>query len=626
MSDALTFGPVAPGSALAWAPLPRGAVRLDPTGDLGAWQERNALTTLPHAIAQLEESGTLGNLRRARDRTPTPFRGYHFADSDVYKTCEAVAWEIGRSGTRAFDAFLDDVVALLRAVQRPDGYLSSWTQGSGLDGGPVVEPFSDPRWGHELYCFGHLIQAGVALDRAAGRDDLLAVARATADLLVRRRAERGVTDLDGHPEVETALVELFRHTGERAYLDLAGDMVAARGHGTLGPDRLGPHYFQDHAPVADSLEATGHAVRQLYLNAGVEDVLAEGSGDPRWFDAMAAQWRTAHDQKMYVTGAMGSRHFDESFGDAYELPPDRAYAETCASIADVQWTYRMLLREPRREHGDAIERALHNSVRSAVSASGTEFFYSNPLHLRAGHREEENAPSRRTPWYHCACCPPNIARLVASLDTYVATASADELAVHLLAAGEIDVPEHLGSGTLSIQTAYPAEGALALRLAGTLRPGATVAVRVPGWAEGVEADDDGFRRFDDAALAGGVTITLPMDVVARHAHPRADAVRGCVALTRGPLVYCVEQADVVGHSVEDVRVALDAAFEVLPGLAPSGLPALRAQASAVVVDAAEPYPAQAPAERRTPVELTAVPYADWGNRSPGPMRVWVPVA
>lgn len=630
-------GPVAPRATarLAQRPLPATSVRLDPAGHLGRWQSLNADATLPHSIRMLEESGALPNLRRVTGEHDGPFVGYQFADSDVYKVLEAIGWEIGRTGTDAFDDFLDRTLDLLERAQDADGYLNSFVQ---VD--RPGERWADLRWAHELYCAGHLVQAAVALHRGAGRTDYLALARRYADLVVATFGPEGRAGYCGHPEVETALVELYRETGHEPYLATARRMVDERGQdlALLGPDRLGAHYFQDHAPVRASLEATGHAVRQLYLNAGVTDVSTE-LDDDALLTAMRAQWDSAHHQKMYVTGAMGSRHFDESFGDAYELPPDRAYAETCAAIADVHWSYRMLLVDGGSEYADAIERALHNAVAASVSADGCAFFYSNPLHLREGHREEENAPSRRTPWYSCACCPPNIARLVASLHAYLATATDDALRLHLYGAATVEIPEHLGTGTVRVDTAYPADGRVLVEVDGALT--GSLALRVPGWAAGVRATVDGAvldgASRADLPLQDGylvlpagtrrVELDLDMPATAVAAHPRVDAVRGSVALVRGPVVYCVEQADHPdGPSVEDVRLRAGAPLTVEPGDGP--LP--RIVAEGVAADAADAplYGAAAGAAvpAAGPVRLTAIPYAQWGNRTPGAMRVWLPVA
>ncbi|MDM8085418.1 glycoside hydrolase family 127 protein [Cellulomonas cellasea] len=631
-------GPVAPRAAerLAQQPLPASSIRLDPDGHLGAWQRLNAAATIPHCVEMLEDSGALDNLRRVVGRADGPHVGYNFADSDVYKVLEAIGWEIGRTGTAEWDGFLDATLELLAAVQDADGYLNSWVQGTRPD-----ERFSDLRWSHELYCTGHLVQAAIALHRGAGRTDFLDLARRAADLLVRRFGPDGQIGVCGHPEIETALVELYRTTAHDPYLDLARRMVDARGQGLLGPDRLGPHYFQDHAPVRASREATGHAVRQVYLNAGVTDVYTE-QGDPSLLGAMRDQWASAHEQKMHLTGALGSRHFDESFGDPYELPPDRAYAETCAAIGDVMWGHRMLLVEGGSRHADAMERALLNAIAAAVGEDGRAFFYSNPLHLRAGHREEENAPSRRTPWYACACCPPNIARLVASLHAYVSTRDEDTLYVHLLTAAEIDLPPGLGQGTLRVTTDYPASGVVHVELDGRLADGAAIALRTPGWAtqwslavDGIEVGEpevrDGYVVVRGSASARlRVDLELAMEPRLVAAHPRVDAVRGTRAVLRGPVVYCVEQADHPGQgSIEDLVLLPGAEIGVTPG-APGSLPTLRLAAVTRPAGDAGLY-ATAPAGERDVaacewVEATAIPYARWGNREPGPMRVWLPLA
>lgn len=626
-------GPVAPRDTarLVRHPLPATAVRLDPDGHLGRWQHLNADATLPHCLRMLEESGAMDNLRRLVGESDAPHVGFMFADTDVYKTAEAIGWEIARTGTERYDEWLTGTADLLRRVQQPDGYLQSHVQGT-----RPGDQFADLRWEHEMYCTGHLVQAAVALHRACGRTDWLAVARRAADLLVERFGPDGAAGYDGHPEVETALVELYRETGHRPYLNTAARIVDERGQHLrlLGPDRLGAHYFQDHAPVREAREATGHAVRQLYLDTGVADLVTE-VGDRALMSALVDRWTSAHTQKMYLTGAMGSRHFDESFGDPYELPPDRAYAETCAAVADIQLSYRLLLLTGHHRYADAMERALLNAVAASVSADGTAFFYSDPLHLREGHREEENAPSRRTPWYSCACCPPNIARLVASVHAYLATTSEDILWLHLPAALTVDLPSSVGTGTLTARTGYPADGRIDLEVEGTLT--GTVAVRLPGWADpgGVRAVADGAALGagavrDGYLLLGPGTrcarIDLPMAPVLVTVHPRVDAVRGQIAVQRGPVVYCLEQAD---HDVpvEDLRLRADTAWTVLPPDRPGALP--RLSADGVHVDPAGVglyAPLGSPQPDGRPVRLTAVPYATWGNRSPGPMRVWVPLA
>ncbi|HLV55826.1 MAG TPA: beta-L-arabinofuranosidase domain-containing protein [Actinotalea caeni] len=597
-------------------PLAIPAVRLGEGGVLGGWQRRNAEATIGHCVAQLESSGVLDNFRRVVGESGAPYRGFVFADSDLYKTIEAVAWEIARSGTDRWDAWLDDVIGLVARVQEPSGYVMTWIQG--------VHPekrFAELHWTHEMYVAGHLIQAAVALDRAVGRDDLLRIATAFADLLDRRFGPGREEGVCGHPEIETALVELYRHTGVERYLALAQRMVDLRGRGLLKVGNLGATYFQDHAPVRQARDAVGHAVRQLYLNAGVTDVHLE-TGEPALLEAMQAQWDSAHHRKMYLTGAFGSRHRDEAFGDDYELPSDRAYAETCATIADVHWSWRMLLAtgEPAA-YAETIERELHNALAAAVGDDGTTFFYANPLQLRPDRFSEENAPRERRAWYSCACCPPNLARLLAQVSAYVATSTDDELALHLYADAEIDVPAHLGGGVLRVETSYPDDGAVRLRHDGD-RP-LRLALRVPSWSSRTvldgapaEADADGYLRVD---LAGAATLELDLAPRWTRAHHRADALRGARAIEVGPRVYCVEQVDLPDDvALDDLVVDERAPLVRADGATVRTTAAVRPRADALYGPTEQDLSAGE-------VAVVAIPFARWGNRGSSAMRVWLPV-
>ncbi|MFD0523508.1 glycoside hydrolase family 127 protein [Paractinoplanes durhamensis] len=439
-------GPAAPTpSALAALhPLALDAVRLDPDGLLGGWQARNAAATIPHCIEQLATYGNLDNLRRVIGDADAEFKGMWFADTDVYKTLEAVAWEIGRSGGSA--EFLTDIAALLEKAQEPDGYLDSYYQVERRD-----QQWSDLGFSHEMYIAGHLIQAAVAAARAAAAPQLLTVARRFADLLVRRFGAGAADVIDGHPEVETALVELYRVTDHRPYLDLALRFLDLRGHGSLGDGRFGPRYWQDHEPLRTADEVTGHAVRQMYLLAGAVDVAVE-TRDENLLAAAERLWDSALASKTFLTGGQGSRHKDEGFGDPYELPPDRAYAETCAAIGSFQLAWRLLLATGKAGYADEMERLLYNGIAASTALDGKSFYYSNPLQLRTGHDgSHEDTPSQRLTWYSCACCPPNLARLMASLHAYAATSTAAGLQLHLYAAGTVTAAGY----ALDVQTSYP---------------------------------------------------------------------------------------------------------------------------------------------------------------------------
>jgi uncharacterized protein len=629
-------GPVAPRSAsgVRVRPLPLGAARLHPSGLLGAWQDLNRDATLPHCIAHVEERGNVDNLRRVIGGADGDFRGLPFADSDVYKTLEAAGWELHRAPQPELEEFISATTRLLAQAQEDDGYLNSWFQGVHPD-----RKLREFHWGHEMYCAGHLIQAAVAVARTTGNDDLLAVATRFADLLVQRFGEGGQDAIDGHPEVETALVELHRLTGEPAYLQLAERFVELRGRGVLGDDRFGANYFQDHAPVREATEATGHAVRQLYLAAGVTDVYLEG-GDPTLLAAMEALWEDMYSRKTYVTGAHGSRHRDEAFGDPYELPPDRAYGETCAAIASFHWNWRMLLATGHGRYADAMERVLYNTIASGTSLQGDRFFYSNPLQLRDGHDgDDEDMPSGRLEWYRCPCCPPNLARLVASLDAYLATIDDDGVQLHLLSAGELAADLPGGRAALRVTTDYPWDETATIVVDSDHEW--TLALRVPAWCSGasltvagepvaVSPADDGYVRVQRAWRPGTeVRLTLPMPPRVLVAHPRVDAVRGCVAWARGPVVYCLEQHDQpAGVALEDIRVPAGEAPQAVFGSTVPGVPVVLVGQGSVrrVADGALYADGAVTADDGGSVEVTAIPYFRWANRDPAPMRVWIPTS
>ncbi|MET8854484.1 beta-L-arabinofuranosidase domain-containing protein [Amycolatopsis sp. NPDC004625] len=619
------LGPVHPTSAArsALRPLFLGAVAFAPGSLLGDWQDRNASRTLPHCVEQLDAAGALDNLRRVTGEVDGDRRNMWFSDSDVYKTLEAAAWQLGRDpGDAELRAFLDTTAALVAKAQEDDGYLNSAFT--------VDKPelkWRELHWSHELYCAGHLIQAAVAAARAGVGAQLVTVARRFADLIVERFGD--VDDVDGHPEIETALVELYRVTGHRPYLDQALRFLDLRGRGLLDGERFGSRYLQDHEPVREADEAAGHVVRQLYLLAGVVDVAVE-IRDDALLDAARRLWADAFGAKTYLTGAQGSRHRDEAFGDPYELPPDRAYGETCAAIASFQWNWRMLLATGESRYADEMERVLYNAIAGSTAVDGTHFFYANPLHLRTGHDgSHEDAPSQRLPWYSCACCPPNLARLVASLSGYVATTDSGGLQVHLYAAGTVQTTVDGVDVRVETRTGYPWDGRVELTV--TTRAPLMLALRIPAWAEGALVDGapadvrDGYAEVR-RDWTGGATVTLELPMPARivRPHPRIDAVRGCAAVTRGPLVYCLEQADLPGGvTLEDVR--LDPATPFSAASLPDVPVALTAAGRVEVPASAELYGSgtSAPGE---PIDLTLIPYFLWGNREPGPMRVWLPLA
>jgi DUF1680 family protein len=628
-------GPAVPTAA---AGIRRQALGLDScriTG--GFWaprQQANAERAIPAGREQLESAGNLQNLRLAAGIGEGEAVGPVFADSDVYKWLEAVAWEYGR---RPADGLLDaqrEVTEVTAAAQCDDGYLDSVVQVRyGEEGRYQKLP-----WSHEHYCAGHLIQAAVAQSRCTGDQTLLKVAVRLADHLVATFGPDGINDVDGHPVIEMALVELYRETGTEAYLDLARWFVEARGRGVIERHGHEPTYFSDRVPVREAVTVEGHAVRAVYLAAGATDVAVE-TGDTELLDALKTQFAHMWATKTYLTGGLGARWEGEAFGDEYELPADRAYAETCAAIGGIQWAWRMLLATGEASYADALERMLYNGFLAGVSLGGDEYFYVNPLQHRGGaHPDGNRSPAHgRRGWFECACCPPNIMRTLSGLDGYLATRDDSGLQIHLYAAGEV-AAELPGRGVVgaAVATDYPWDGAVRLTIAETVDGPWALELRIPGWADGATVDGEQvaagtYHRIEREWSAGDVVeLVLPMDVRTVSADPRVDAVRGCVALERGPLVYAVEQVDQAeGVLVDDLHLIAgrDVVATYEPGLL-GGVTMLRTRGRIGTghTDAVWPYPAAGStvASMGEEVEVVAIPYFAWANRAIGAMRVWLP--
>jgi len=622
-------GPVAGSRLGVVVPIGAGDVRLG-DGTLGRWQRRNRAVTIPHGIAALEDEGALDNLRRLIGASDARFRGPVFVDSDVYKVLEGVAWELGRAEDAELRAFYENTIGLLAHVQDEDGYLDSAFQREDR----AQERWTDFAGGHELYCAGHLIQAAVASARALGDDRLLTIAARFADLIVRLFGGPESSAYPGHPEIEYALVELYRLTGRREYLRTAQAFVDRRGTGWLGRGAFGSTYFQDDAPIRATGVMRGHAVRALYLNSGATDVYLE-TGDPTLLAALKTQWDDMVTRRSYITGGTGSRHRDEAFGDAYELPSDRAYAETCAGIGTMHWAWRMYTATGEARFADFFETALYNVVADGISEGGTQFFYSNPLQLRADHVSvQEEATAHRLDWYFCACCPPNLMRTFASIESYIASVSDDELQLVQYTRSRIETSVRGGRVVLEVDTDYPLDGVVHITVVEGVGEG-TLALRIPSWntsrrvylnGERVDVDSEqGWLRLH-GALAAGTDIRVEFDMSPEfvRADPRVDAVRGAVALRRGPVVYCLEQGD---NASDLERVAVDPGHAPVETTASTPLGPVVRCAGALIASTDGPlyasWPPPDPTDLRE-VDLHFRPYSTWGNGPPGAMRVWLP--
>ncbi|RPE46187.1 hypothetical protein EDD90_9518 [Streptomyces sp. Ag109_O5-1] len=631
-------------------PSPVGPVRLTPdartalrpaaaTIGAGFWHERrttNARVSLPQGPDLLESAGNLHNLRLAAGTAEGEFRGaYPFVDTDVYKWLEAASWQLAQEDDEALAAEVDRIVALVAAAQQPDGYLNTWFQL--VKGG---ERYQDLRWGHELYCAGHLIQAAVAHHRATGRPELLDVARKFADHLDSVFGLPGsgkpLDGIDGHPEVETALVELYRETGERRYLNLAGYFVDRHGHGLLG----GEAYCQDRVPLREATDVEGHAVRQLYLLAAAADLAAE-TGEAELRSTGERLWRAMTTTKTHLTGGLGAHHDKEDFGDPYELPNERAYCETCAAIASVQWSWRLALLTGEARYSDLIERTLFNGFLAGVSLDGERWLYVNPLQVRDGHTDTGGDQSaRRTRWFRCACCPPNVMRLLASLQHYLASSDEQGLQIHQFVTGTYGTDQV----RVRAETDYPWHGTIAFTVEETPADSPwTLSLRIPQWCRefrvrcGEETYDfpvdDGWLRLSRTWTPGDrVVLELVLEPRLTAADPRVDAVRGCVAIERGPLVHCLEQADHPGGGLDDIVLdpSRPLAVKHRPDLLGGVTTVVAAGRRRRIPDRGWwPYPTASgsdPEPDGEPVELTAVPYPVWANREDGSMRVWLPTS
>lgn len=638
--------------ASAAAP-PPGAQRLTPVPftrvriDDAFWAPRrltNQRVSVPHQYEMCRKTGRIDawRLQWKPGMEPVP---HIFWDSDVAKWIESASYHLAEQRDPLVEAEIDEVVDLMAKAQRPDGYLNShFIQ---------VEPelrFKNLGHWHELYCAGHLMEAAVAYRQATGKRRMLDVVLRYARLIDATFGPGKRDGTSGHPEIELALVKLYRATGERRWLDLALFFLNERGRKPsvferemegLTPEQAATHraffvkpdgsfnteYSQDQLPVREQTLPVGHAVRAMYLYSGMTDVGAE-TGDRSLLEACRRLWTSLTARRMYLTGGIGPSGHNEGFTGDYDLPNDTAYCETCASVGLVLWAHRLLQVERDGRYADVMERALYNGALDGIALDGRHFFYSNPLESRGSHHRQE--------WFGCACCPGNISRLLASLGGYVYSESPDGVFVHLYAKGEATLDLDGRRVVLRQDTRYPWQGRVTLSVEPQRPSRFALSLRIPGWARAdeVRLALNG-RRLGTAPSAGYVTIRrtwakgdsvlldLPMPVERLHAHPAVRADAGRVALQRGPLVYCLEGAD---NPFPLDRVVLPAAA-TLTARHESGL-----LGGVTVIDGTADLLEQTdwsdvlyrgtPAGRRV-VGIRAIPYYAWDHRAPGEMRVWL---
>lgn len=619
-----------------WMPVSWKAVTIDDT----FWTPHlrvNREQTLPLIYRISQETGRIDNFRLNWKPGMEPIP-HIFWDSDVAKWIEAASYSLGTHPDPELEAKVDEVIGLIAAAQQPDGYLNTYFT--------AVEPtkrWTNLRDWHELYCAGHLIEAAVAHFQATGKRTLLDTMCRYADYIdtvfgSEQGRKRGYP---GHEEIELALVKLYRVTGEKRYLHLSQYFVDERGRQPhyfdkearlRGDDPIVYHhktheYSQAHLPVREQHEVVGHAVRAMYLYSAMAD-LARELHDQGLFDADQRLWDNLCTTRLYITGGLGPSRHNEGFTTDYDLPNETAYAETCAAIGFVFWNHRMLQLDCNAHYADILERALYNGVLSGVSRDGQTFFYENPLASLGGHHREK--------WFRVACCPPNIARLFASLGQYIYSVNDTDIAVHLYMQNTAQVS--IGGREVAVrqETTYPWNGKIALRLSMDKPTRFGLRLRIPGWCEDVqlrvngeafEIDghlEQGYVRVERVWQSGDrVELELAMSVKRMYVHPDVRQDAGCVALQRGPLVYCLEGADnnVPLHRIVVPRTTeLASQFEadVLDGVTIVRGEALVEDDTGWVGRLYRSWPASL-----QPCVITAIPYYAWDNREPGEMRVWL---
>ncbi|WP_193227720.1 glycoside hydrolase family 127 protein [Aureimonas psammosilenae] len=558
-----------------------------------------------------------------------------FWDSDFGKSIETAAYALFAKPDPTLEARVDEVIEAYGRLQDENGYLNSWYQ--------RIEPgkrWTNLRDCHELYDAGHMMEGAVAYYHATGKRRFLDIMARYADHIAEvfgpnEGQKRGYC---GHPEIELALVRLARATGEQRYLDLARFFVNERGQdphyfdieaARRGRDPKDYHfanheYTQSHEPVREQRHVVGHAVRAAYLYSGMADISTE-FGDETLKPALEALWGHLTDKNLYVTGGFGPSAHNEGLTFDYDLPNETAYAETCAAVALVFWANRMLGLGPDRRYADVMERALYNGALVGLSLDGTRFFYDNPLESRGGHH--------RWTWHRCPCCPPNIARLVASVGTYAYGESEDGIAVHLFCQSEADLEVSGTKVRVSQETLYPFDGRVAVRVEPETEREWTLSLRLPGWARSVTASLNGTPVDVSANERNGyltlrriwqpgdrVELDIDMPVEMLRADPRIGANQGRVALQRGPLVYCLEETD-NGAGLNSLVLTSQSrfAYEEADGL--GGAPRLVAEGFKERLSGQGLYAAEKPA--REAATIRAVPYYAWDNRAEGEMLVWV---
>ena len=606
--------------------------------------EVNRSVTLQHIYKMLEETGRISAFDLNFEReVPSPIV-LIFGDSDPAKWIEAASYSLATHPDPELEALVDGVADKVISAQQPDGYLNTH----------FITTQPDMKWKnlrdlHEMYCAGHLMEGAVAHFEATGKRKLL-------DALIRYADHIDQTfgpepdkkpGYPGHPEIEMALVRLYHATGNRRYLELASFFIDERGQSGAGKEHYydiearergddpkkfwarSYEYNQSHQPIREQEKVVGHAVRAMYLFSAVAD-LADECDDATLLETCDRLWDNLINKRMYITGGIGPSRHNEGFTTDYDLPDETAYAETCATIGLVMWNHRLLQNEGDRRFADVMERGLYNGFLSGVSLAGNTFYYENPLSSAGDHHH--------VPWFLCPCCPPNVARMIASIGNYFYSTGPDGLWVHLFAGNEAELEINGAPVKVKQSTLYPWDGAVGLELALEKPQTFTLHLRVPGWCEnfrvainGVEqslkAEKNGYLAITRAWKDGDtVSYVMDMPIQAVFANPAVRQLEGRVAIQRGPVVFCLEGADHDGIildriSVDPAEITRAFTVEQRPDLL-NGVAVIHGQGK-VIQDSGTSALYHHEPPKETDIALTAIPYCTWDNREPGEMRVWL---
>ncbi|MBO5166550.1 MAG: glycoside hydrolase family 127 protein [Lachnospiraceae bacterium] len=563
------------------------------------------------------------------------FYGMVFQDSDAAKWIEAAAYSLALIPDKELEETVDGLINYIAGAQDKDGYLNTY----------FTIKDKDKRWtnlleGHELYCAGHMMEAACAYYEATGKDTLLQVMLKNVAHIYEHFVTKGNPGYPGHPEVELALMKMYRLTKDERCLKLAEHFINVRGVDphfyekevanrdwtVWGNNPVNHEYQQSDKPVRELSNATGHAVRAVYLYTGMADLAAE-TGDKELLQACRRLWESITKRRMYVTGGIGSTVIGEAFSVDYDLPGDTAYAETCASIGLMFFASRMLENEVKGEYADIMERAFYNTVLAGMQLDGKRFFYVNPLECVPGisgvsptHRHDLTV---RPKWYACACCPPNVARLISSFGKYAYGENADTAFCHLFAAGEVSLQNGM---QFVCKTGYPYDFTITYEI----QKGGKLAVRIPGYSKkytltvnGREMDEEVKNGYIYLAVEDKDVVQLILDDTPHYlyASGKVPALTGKTAIQRGPLVYCFEGVDNAGNVLElslkrGGKLVVSAYDEtLLKGTATIEAEAVRRKITEDL------YTCEVPEEKAC--MATAVPYYTWGNRGENQMRVWM---